>query len=45
MAVVIDIVQKLVFQDEEGKVISETDGYVVSKLIEVKFKALYEKNE
>ena len=28
--VVIDIVQRLVFQDEEGKVISETDGWWVS---------------
>jgi hypothetical protein len=35
--VVIDIVQKLVFQDEEGNVISETDGSLVGKLIEMRF--------
>ncbi len=34
---VIDIVQKLVFEDEEGNIISETDGSLVGKLIEVRF--------
>jgi hypothetical protein len=34
---VIDIVQKLVFQDEEGNIVSETDGSLVGKLIEVRF--------
>ncbi len=43
--VVIDIVQKLVFQDEEGNTISETDASLVGKLIEVRFKALYKGNE
>ncbi len=38
--VVIDIVQKIVFQDEEGNTISETDGSLVGKLIEVRFKSL-----
>ncbi len=38
---VIDIVQKLVLEDEDGKVISETDGYLVGKLIEVRFKPLH----
>ncbi len=38
---VIDIVQKLVFEDEEGNVISETDASLVGKLIEVRFKFLY----
>ena len=32
---VTDIVQKLVFQDKERKVIYETDGSLVSKIIEV----------
>ncbi len=35
--VVIDIVQKIVFQDEEGNTISETDDSLVGKLIEVRF--------
>ncbi|WP_009630700.1 hypothetical protein [Synechocystis sp. PCC 7509] len=35
--VVIDIVQKLVFEDEEGNVVSETDGSLVGKIIEVRF--------
>ena len=35
--VVIDIVQKLVFEDEEGNAISETDGSLVGKIIEVRF--------
>ncbi len=38
--VVIDIVQKLVFQDEEGNVISEGDASLLGKLIEVRFKSL-----
>ena len=37
---VTDIVQKLVFQDEDGNVISETDSSLVGKLIEVKFNSL-----
>ena len=39
--VVIDIVQKLVFQNEEGNVVSETDSSLVGKIIEVRFKSLY----
>ncbi|WP_009631565.1 hypothetical protein [Synechocystis sp. PCC 7509] len=35
--VVIDIVQKLVFEDEAGNIVSETDGSLVGKLIEVRF--------
>ncbi len=38
---VTDIVQKLVFQDEEGNTVSETDGSLVGKIIKVRFKALY----
>lgn len=38
--VVIDIVQKLVFEDEEGNIISETDRALVGKLIEVRFMSL-----
>ena len=38
---VTDIEQKLVFQDEEGNTISETDGSLVGKIIKVRFKALY----
>ena len=34
---VTDIVQKLVFQDEEGNTISETDGSLVGKIIKVRF--------
>jgi len=37
---VTDIVQKLVFQDEEGNTISETEGSLVRKIIEVRFKSL-----
>ena len=39
--VVTDIVQKLVFQDEEANVISETDGSLVDKIIKVRFKSLH----
>ena len=39
-ATVTDIVQKLVFQDEEGNVVSETDGSLVGKIIKVRFKSL-----
>ena len=39
--VVIDIVQKLVFEDEEGKIISETDSSLVGKIIEVRFNSLH----
>lgn len=38
---VTDIVQKLVFQDEEGNIISETDSSLVGKLIEVRFNSLH----
>ena len=37
---VTDIVQRLVFQDEEGNVISETDASLVGKIIQVRFKSL-----
>ena len=37
---VIDIVQKLVVEDEEGNIISETDGSLVGKIIEVRFNSL-----
>ncbi|KJH69778.1 hypothetical protein [Aliterella atlantica] len=36
-----DIVQKLVFEDEEGNTISETDASLVGKLIQVRFKSLH----
>ena len=39
--VVIDIVQKIVFQDEEGNVVSETTGSLVGKIIEVRFNSLH----
>ncbi len=39
-ATVTDIVQKLVFQDEEGNVVSETDGSLVGKIIKMRFKSL-----
>ena len=38
--VVIDIVQKLVVEDEEGNTISETDGSLVGKIIKVRFNSL-----
>ncbi len=38
---VTDIVQRLVFQDEEGNVISETDASLVGKVIQVRFKSLH----
>ncbi len=37
----IDIVQKIVFQDEEGNVVSETDKSLVGKLIEMRFNSLH----
>lgn len=37
---VTNIVQKLVFQDEEGITISETDASLVGKVIQVRFKSL-----
>lgn len=37
---VTDIVQRLVFQDEVGNTISETDASLVGKLIQVRFRAL-----
>ena len=37
---VTDIVQKLVFQDEEGNIISQTDSSLVGKLIEVRLNSL-----
>ena len=33
----IDIVQKLVVEDEEGNIVSETDSSLVGKIIEVRF--------
>ena len=39
--VVIDIVQKLVVEDEEGNIISETDSSLVGKIIEVRFNSLH----
>ncbi len=36
-----DVVQKLVFQDEEGNTISETDASSVGKVIQVRFRSLY----
>ena len=39
--VVIDIVQKLVFQDKEGNSISETDTSLVGKVIQVRFDSLH----
>ncbi len=42
--IVTDIVQKLVFQDEEGNTISETDGSLVGKLIEVRFNSLHQES-
>lgn len=38
---VTDIVQKLIFQDEEGNTISETDSSLVGKIIQVCFRSLY----
>jgi hypothetical protein len=38
---VTNIVQKLIFQDEEENVISETNGLLVGKIIKVRFKALH----
>ena len=37
---VTDIVQRLMFQDEEGNTISETDSSLVGKIIEIRFKSL-----
>lgn len=37
---VTDIVQRLVFQDEEGNIISETDSSLVGKIIQVRFRSL-----
>ena len=39
-ATVTDIVQKLVFQDEDGNIVSETDGSLVGKIIQVRFTPL-----
>ncbi len=39
----IDVVQKLVFQDEEGNTVSETDESLVGKIIEVRFNSLRQK--
>ncbi len=38
---IIDVVQKLVFQDEEGNTVAETDGSLVGKIIEVRFNLLH----
>lgn len=37
---VTDIVQKLVFQDEDGSITSETESSLVGKIIEVRFNSL-----
>ena len=39
-ATVTDIVQKLILQDEEENVVSETDGSLVGKIIQVRFTPL-----
>lgn len=39
--VVTDIVQKIVFQDEEGNIVAETDASLVGKVIQVRFKSLH----
>ena len=38
---VTNVVPKLVFQDEEGNVIFETNSFLVGKIIEVRFNLLY----
>ncbi len=38
---VTDILQKLVFKDEEGNTVFQTDGSLVGKIIEVRFKSLH----
>ena len=35
-----DIVQKLVFKDEKGNTVFETDGSLVGKVIQVRFRLL-----
>jgi hypothetical protein len=40
-----DIVQRLVFQDEEGNIVSETDSSLVGKLIEVRFNSLHQESQ
>jgi len=35
--IVTPVVEKLVFQDEQGNVISKSDGIVIGKIVEVKF--------
>ena len=37
---VTDVLQKLVFKDGKGNTVSQTDGSLVGKIIEVKFKSL-----
>ncbi len=39
----LDIVQKLIFEDEEGNTVSETDGSLVGKIIEVRFESISSK--
>ncbi len=39
--VVTDIVQKFVVRDKEGNIVSETDGSLVGKIIEVRFNSLH----
>ena len=41
---VTDNVQKLVFQDDEGNVISESDSSLVGKIIEVRFNSLHQES-
>lgn len=38
---VTDIIQKLVFQDEEGNTISETNGLLVGKVIKMRFRSIH----
>lgn len=38
---VTDIVQKLVFQDEDGNIVSQTDSSLVGKIIEVRFNSVH----
>lgn len=38
----VDIVEKLVFQDEQGELIGETDSMLIGRIIEVRFPAFLE---
>ncbi len=43
--VLVDVVQKIVFQNEGGNTVSETDGSLVGKIMEVRFKLLHNQIE